>query len=65
MVETALEDDDRPIVIRSALTGEVILAVDPSDPLWLDMRAYCAAANITPQELVARALADVCPRQEP
>jgi hypothetical protein len=64
-METALEDDDdRPIVIRSALTGEVLLEVDPSDPLWLDMRAYCIAANITPQELVARAFADFVRRQE-
>jgi hypothetical protein len=65
MVETALEDDDRPIVIRSALTGAVILTVDPSNPLWRDMWAYCIAANITPEELVARAIADVCRRQEP
>jgi len=48
--------ETRPIVIRNAETGEVVCQFDPPDDLWLDMQAYCAAANVTMQQLFDEAV---------
>jgi hypothetical protein len=60
------EDDDAPptIVVHEAGTG-ASFDFTPPPALWLDMQAFAAAAGLTIEELINRAVEDFFRREFP
>jgi hypothetical protein len=58
------DDDTPPTIVVHCGPDESFEFIPPPD-LWLDMQAFAAAAGLTIEELINRAIEDFCRREAP